>query len=216
MKRNIFGFWVVLLFIILNNPVYALQSGQIEYTVPIDYSLIDENILNNEAETLFKNYLSTTDEQAKKAMLERLLSDYSILSQINKDNPLYFVRLGIIFDKMGKDRYAKSNFCRGSNLVPDYPYAFHCFGNYFFDRAEYKKALREYKRAFDCGYNNNYDNIYRIAVIYEKFGDYSTAIKYYKLALICKNSEELTKKIHSLEELLQINSLYNQSRGLYK
>jgi len=194
----------------------ALQSGQIEYTVPIDYSYFNEKTLNFEAENLFSKYMSTPDETQKNVLLERMLSDYTILSKINKDNPLYFVRLGIIYDKLGKDRYAKSNFCRGSNLVPDYPYAFYAYGNYFFTRSEYRKALREYLRAYDFGYNKHYDNLYRIGIIYEKLGDYSSAIRYFSMASRYKNSEELNNKIHMLEELLRANSLYNQNRGLIK
>ena len=142
------NYFVILLLTFLSiciSPVYAVQNAQIEYTVPIDYSHINEQVLNSEAEKFFNEYLKTTNSEEKHFLLDKMLSDYSILSNINKDNPLYFIRLGIIYDKMGKDRYAKSNFCRGANLVPDYPYAFYSYGNFFFDRAEYKKALREYK-----------------------------------------------------------------------
>ena len=192
--------------------VFAFQSGKIEYTVPIDYSVFDENALNNESENLFKMYLNSSDEFEKGEMLNKLLSNYSILSKINKDNPLYFVRLGIIYDKLGKDRYAKSNFCRGANLVPDYPYAFFSYGSYFFARSEYRKALREYLRAYNCGYNKNLDNLYHIAIIYEKLGDYSSAIKYYSAAFDCQNKPETAEKIQKLNELLKINSLYNENR----
>lgn len=195
------------------NPVFAVQNAQIEYTVPIDYSFINENSLNNEAEKLFKEYLNTSNQETKKVLLDKMLSDYSILSNINKDNPLYFIRLGIIYDKMGKDRYAKSNFCRGANLIPNYPYAFYSYGNFFFDRAEYRKALKEYMRAYNCGYSSHYYNLYQIAVIYEKFGDYSKAILYYRMALKQKYSQELVEKINLLNELLSSNSLYNQNRG---
>lgn len=216
MKNLLLSFVFFIIFLLSNSPCYSVQSGQIEYTVPIDYSFINESVLNNESEQLFSQYMNTEDTEQKKALLEQLLSNYSILSKINKDNPLYFVRLGIIYDKLGKDRYAKSNFCRGSNLLPDYAYAFYAFGNYFFDRFEYKKALREYLRAYNYGYNTHYDNLYHIGIIYEKFGDYTSAIKYFKNASMYNNNEELTNKILKLEELLEINSLYNQKKGLYK
>lgn len=210
------NYFVILLLTFLSiciSPVYAVQNAQIEYTVPIDYSHINEQVLNSEAEKFFNEYLKTTNSEEKHSLLDKMLSDYSILSNINKDNPLYFIRLGIIYDKMGKDRYAKSNFCRGANLVPDYPYAFYSYGNFFFDRAEYKKALREYMRAYNCGYSSHYYNLYQIAVIYEKFGDYSNAILYYRMALKHKYSQELVEKINLLNELLSADSLYNQNRG---
>lgn len=195
-------------------PAFALQKGVIEYSIPIDYSLIDEKSLNDHAEILFSEYNSSTDEILKKTLLFELLSDYSILSKINKDNPLYFTRLGIVYDKLGKEKWAKSNFCRGSNLVPNYAYAFYSFGNYFFERNEYRKALKEYMRAYQYGFDKHYENLYQIGIIYEKLGDFTLAIKYFKLAQVCKDSEELTKKILLLEEMLKNNSLYNQKRGV--
>lgn len=195
-------------------PAFALQKGVIEYSIPIDYSLIDEKSLNDHAEILFSEYNSSTDEILKKTLLFELLSDYSILSNINKDNPLYFTRLGIVYDKLGKEKWAKSNFCRGSNLVPNYAYAFYSFGNYFFERNEYRKALKEYMRAYQYGFDKHYENLYQIGIIYEKLGDFTLAIKYFKLAQVCKDSEELTKKILLLEEMLKNNSLYNQKRGV--
>lgn len=212
MKKILLSFIFLLTLFFSQSIVFAVQTGQIEYTMPVDYSFINEAELNKDSEQLFKLYMSIQDEEQKKELLNKMLSNYSILSKINKDNPLYFVRLGIIFDKLGKDRYAKSNFCRGSNLVPNYAYAFYAFGNYFFDRSEYKKALREYLRAYNLGYSAHYENLYQIGIIYEKFGDYSTAIRYFRNALQYNNNEELSNKILMLEELLEKNSLYNQKR----
>ena len=207
--------WGFCIFILLSFcPVFAVQKGVIEYSVPIDYSLIDESSLNEHAELLFSEYSTSSDETLKKGLLLELLSDYTILSNINKDNPLYFTRLGIIYDKLGKDRWAISNFCRGSNLVPDYAYAFHSFGNYYFNRSEFRKALNEYLRAYDYGFDKHYENLYQIGIVYEKLGDFSLSIRYLKLAQACKESEDLAKKIQLLEEMLEKNSLYNQKRGV--
>ena len=212
MQKILFGVSIFLFMLYCH--VFALQKGVIEYSIPIDYSLIDEKSLNDHAEIIYSEYTTSTDEILKKGLLLELLSDYSILSNINKDNPLYFVRLGIVYDKLGKDRWAKSNFCRSSNLVPNYAYAFYSFGNYFFERNEYRKALKEYMRAYQYGFDKHYENLYQIGIIYEKLGDFSLAIKYFKLAQGCKDSEELTKKILLLEEMLEKKSLYNQKRGV--
>ena len=50
----------------------------------------------------------------------------------------------------------------------------------------------------------------KIKEIYEKYGDFSSAINFYNKALAIKYSEELRAKIVSLEDLLSKNSLYNQ------
>ena len=202
-----------LIFILASNITYSVQRGGIQYTIPTDYTKINEVQLNNEAENLFQRYINSTDPKQQYILLNQMLSDYSILGEINKDNPLYFARLGIVYDKLGKDRYAISNFCRSSNLIPDYPYAYYAFGNFYFDRGRYIKALKQYKKAYDFGYSNHYYTIYQIGRIYEKFGDYTSAITYYKRALVYNDSEELRQKIQTLENLLENNSLYNQRRG---
>ena len=193
--------------------MFGVQQGGIQYSIPTDYSKINETELNNEAETLFQRFLQTEDPQQRFHLLNQMLSDYSILGEINKDNPLYFARLGIIYDKLGKDRYALSNFSRSSNILPNYPYAYYSFGNFYFDRGRYIKALIQYKKAYNSGYDNHFYNNYQIGRIYEKFGDFSAAITYYKRALVINDSVELRQKIQELEELLNNNPLYKQRRG---
>ena len=138
------------------------------------------------------------------------MRDYSILGELDKENPLYFARLGIIFDKLGYDRWAKSNFWRSSNLDGAYPYSFYNFGNFFYDRNEFRRALKEYKKAYDNGYSTNYDTVYKMGKIYEKLGDYESAVEYYRKACAIKSSPELQQKIELLSNLSK-NSLYSQS-----
>lgn len=199
-----------IVFSLCTNLAFAVQQGGIQYTIPIEYSLFDEKEVNAEAESLYQRFLTSEDERQKYILLETMLGKYTILGEIDKENPLYFTRLGIIFDKMHKDRWAKSNFFRSTNLNPNYPYANYSFANYYFDRKDFRKALREYLRAYNTGYNNHYETLYQIGTIYEKYGDFSSAINFYNKALAIKYSEELRAKIVSLEDLLGKNSLYNQ------
>ena len=209
---------LLVLFLILTfaGITQAVQRGGVQYTIPVEYSAINESELNTEAETLFQRYLKSDNANQQLILLEQMLSDYSILGEINKENPLYFTRLGIIFDKLGKDRYAKSNFFRSTNLDQNNPYSYYSFGNFYFDRKQFRKALGLYQKAYNCGYNNHFYTLYQIGVIYEKLGDYSSAIKFYKEAQGYKDTEDIQLKIHTLDELLKVNSLYNQERGVKK
>ena len=211
--RKIRIIYLILMLVLTINPVCAIQTGGIQYTMPIDYSMIDESALNKESETLFQTFPNLEDETQQKRMLEQLLSNYSILTKIDKENPFYFTRLGIVLDKLGKDRWAKANFCRSVNLTAKNPYAYYSFGNYYFSRYQFRKALKQYMYAFNTGYDNNYDNLSQIGKIYEKLGDFSSAILFYKKALVYKDSEELRNKIAQLERLLENNSLYDRKRG---
>lgn len=195
----------------------AVQKGGIQYNIPIDYSFFNEQKLSKDAETTFNRYLQSDNEKQQALLLDQLLYDYSILGKLNPENPLYFTRLGIIYDKLGKDRWAKSNFFRGSNITNEDPYAFYSFGNFYFDRKELLKALKEYQKAYNCGYSSHYDTLYKMGLIYEKLGDFKSAIYYYKKASAIKGSDAVSSKIIFLESLLNTNSLYDKKprRGTY-
>ena len=185
-------------------------------TLFLSITRINESALSSEAEDLFNQYFNTADENLKTRLLYSIISDYCILGEIDRENPLYFARLGIAYGKLGKDRYAKSNFFRCTNLNDSYPYGFYWFGNYYFDRQDFRKALKSYLKAYNCGYNTDYNTLYQIGVIYEKFGDYSYAIKYFKQALLYNDSQELRDKIRGLEELLEANPLYDARKRVEK
>lgn len=186
--------------------VHALETAKIQYTVPIDYKFLDEETLNKAAEGFFQEYMETKDEKA----LQNMLSTYTILTNVNKENPLYFVRVGIAYDKLKNDRYAKSYFGQSMCIQHRYPYAYAAFGDFWFERCRYRKALSNYLMANDFGYNSDFDNLIKTGICFEKLGDYSSAINFYRKALTYKpEDEELTKKIQVLEDKLMQNSLYN-------
>ena len=192
--------------------VFAVQQGSVQYGVPVDYSVMNEQELNSEAEALFNAYMQTDDENRKQILLYKMLSNYQILGKIDKENPLYFARLGVIYDELGKDRWAKSNFFRSTNLSNEYPYSFYVFGNFYFKRKDFKKALKAYMKAYKEGYNTDYDTLYQIGIIYEKYGDYKSSVKYFKQALLYKDTPELRERIRLLDELYENNSLYDLQR----
>lgn len=204
---------VVLCLFVLNS-VFAVQKGGVKYSETIDYSKLNKKAISAEAETLFNKYKNTADENEKRKILNSLLSNYIILGEIDKENPYYFAQIGFVYGKLEKNRLAKSNFFRCCSLNGNYPYGHYMFGEYYFDRQQYRKALNEYKKAYNSGYSNNYDNLYKMGIIYEKFGDYLYASKYFKQASIYKNSPELQAKIKLMEELLEANPLYNLKKRL--
>lgn len=196
---------VFLMFIISTN-VNALEAAKIEYQVPIDYSKLDETGLSLEAERFYQLYLSTNDEAA----LQNVLSLYTLLVNINKENPFYPVRVGIAYDKLKNDRYAKSYFYRSMCVQNNYPNAYQAFGDFWFERVQYRKALKNYLYANNYGFTDDFVNNCMIAKCYEKLGDYTSAIKFYNKALAIKNKDEINEKIRFLEGLLLNNSKYDE------
>ena len=65
-----------------------------------------------------------------------------------------------------------------------------------------------YKEAYKRGYSGNYDTLYKIGDIYEKFGDTEAALKYLKLAAQKSPNSELDNKIKRVENANVINKEY--------
>ena len=104
---------------------------------------------------------------------------------------------------------AKEYFYKASNLNVNNPYANFYFGEFYFKRNDYKRALRYYNIAYNNGLNNRYDLNLRLATIYEKFADLVNAKKFYEVSYSMNpNNVELRQKIQSLNELNYDKSEY--------
>lgn len=222
MIKQLLTFLVTIFFI--SNSAFALQTVKIEYIMPIDYSVMDEKAISTEADNFYKQYQESKDSAA----LQNMLSTYTLLTNINKDNPFYFVRVGIAYGKLKNDRFAKSYFCRGMTIIDRYPYAYAAFGDFWFERVKYRKALKNYLQANEYGYESNFDNLNKIGTCYKKLGDYKSAIRYFQSALEynkCEpgtdpikdaQNEELRNQIQELEALLLENPTYDEKeRRIY-
>ena len=194
---------------ILQNLSFAVQFANIEYDVPIDYSKIDKNALATQANQFFDYFEQITDTEYRKRYIQPLLNRYSVLSVIAPENPLYFTRLAILYDEIGEETYAKSNFFKATNLVPNYTYATYSFGNFYFKRGYYRKALRQYKLADGIQAPYKYERFIKMGSIYEKLGNYKQALVMYNAAYKEKNSIELYNKIQLLDDLNSKNILYH-------
>lgn len=190
---------VLLLSVIFISPCFAVQNGYIEYDgVLIDYSLIDGPNLQKEADAFFKQY----EVSADKKMLKTAMAKYYILTKIYTNNSYYPTQLARTYDESKLDRFAKEFFSKALNINRNDPYANYYFGEFYYKRAEYRKALRYYKHSISCGYQNYYDLNYKIATIYEKFADLETAKYYYNKAYSLNPSAVFLK-----DKILQIDSL---------
>ena len=192
---------------ILTCPVQSAYKGGISYSIPIEYKNLSESELKTKADKYF--YLA---QQIKDGELNEditnALNIYSILQHVNPYNIEYSVRLGILYDKINKDRYAKGNFSRaiGTDSSRYEPYFY--FGEYYYKRGLYKHALRYYKRALEKLQTPNYDLYCRLGDIYEKFGDTKQALKYLKQAEEQSPNDELSAKIKRVEAFDSVNKVY--------
>ena len=89
------------------------------------------------------------------------------------------------------------------------------FGEFYYTREDYTRALYYYNTAFENGYQETFNVLIKMAVMYEKLGDLLRANQYYKKAfLIQPNNTILPEKIREIESLKYKNTgYYNKRKG---
>lgn len=202
----------ITLFILCFSSAYAAQSGYLEYnSVLFDYSKLNTAAIQKEADEYFDKFITSSNEQDKEQYLNAAMSKYYLLTKIDYSQITPYIQLARIYDEKNKNRLAKEYFYKASNLDINNPYANFYFGEFYFKRNDYKKALRYYNIAYNNGLNNLYDLNLRLATIYEKFADLVNAKKFYELSYSMNpNNVELKQKIQSINELN-----YNKSEYYY-
>lgn len=194
----------VFAFLFLNSiALAATEYGSVEKSsVSIDYSKVDKAATLEKADSFFDWALKSKDEEVKKDCLKRAQLEYSIMTQAKQDDIHSVIRLARIYDMLKEDRYAKSYFSRAININYKDVDANRYFGDFYFSRKDYRKALKYYRKAYEYGQVEDFDTLYKMADIYEKFGDIKRAgICYKKAFLINPANEDIADKIRDIEEI---------------
>ncbi len=201
---------VLLIFIIYVEavlPTFSAVKGGIEYSIPIDYSKINEQELVLRAKEYFYNAQQLKDGTINEDMTNALML-YSVLQQNNPNKIEYPIKLGILYDKINKDRQAKGCFYRATGLDKTNPASYFYLGEFYYKRELYRRALKFYSDAYRLGMSTNYNLLYKMGDIYEKFGDTRSALKYLQEAKTQSANPDLENKIKKIESLDAINKEY--------
>ena len=166
----------------ISNTSFAIQYGAIDQ----NSILFDYKKLNCSAPESHNLFLNKASEQ------------YYVLTKVDNARIEPYIQLGRIYDEKNKEPMAHENFCRALNLNCKDARANFYYGEFFFKRCEYKKALYYYNIAYNNGYKNQYILNLRLATIYEKFADLSNAKKFYDVSYSMKPSDKLREKISSI------------------
>lgn len=188
-------------------PAFCAVKGGVEYTIPTDYSKLSETELEHKARNYYFLAQKLKDGQINEDMTNALML-YTVLQNINPENLDYCLKLGALYDKLNKDRYAKGNFSKAIGLDSSKPEPYFYFGEFYYKRQMYRKALKYYAEAYKRGYDSNYDLLYKMGDIYEKFGDTRSALKYLNAAASKSPNSELDNKIKRIEAQNSSNSEY--------
>lgn len=207
--RQLIKILFILLILQISIPCYPAIKGGLEYHIPIDYTKLSEEELENKAGFYYGLALKTSSASIMpNEDMTTALNLYTILTNKNPENNLYKIRLGHLYDIAGKDKYAKEYFYQAIGTDKSQSEPYFRLGEFYYKREIYKKALNFYKEAYKRGYDGNYDTLYKIGDIYEKFGDTEAALKYLKLAAQKSPNSELDNKINRVENANAINREY--------
>lgn len=200
-------------FIILGstyNTANAVEFGEVKYNnTLIDYSKIDKLSTQKLADYYFDQALKAQNPSDKKDFLQKASGEYFILSQIEPHNLYPLVQLARVYDFENKNSYSKAYFFRALKIDKQNAQTNYYFGEYYYTREDYIRALYYYNKAFENGFHENYKVLIKMAIMYEKLGDLLRANQYYKKAfLVSPNNAILPEKIREIESLQYKNSGY--------
>lgn len=208
-KIQLFPLLFILILSFNVNKSFSKELGRIEYrSILFDYSKLDYKKIKNEADYNFNLYLQSTNETDKNKFLNTATSKYYILTKIDNSKIEPYIQLGRIYDYTDHPRLAKEAFFKAININPSNPYTNFYFGDFFYNRRDYKRALKCYKIAYNNGLNNKYELNLKLAIIHEKFADLINAKKYYEITYKIKPDTKIQEKIQLLNELNYDKSEY--------
>ena len=193
-------------------PSFSAIKGAVEYSIPIDYSKLKEQEIKIKAENFFYNASKLKDNIVNEDLTNAIIH-YKVLENINPDKIEYPVKLGILYDKISKDRQAKGYFSKAIGIDNTSPLPYFYLGEFYYKRESYRKALKYYNEAYSRGFESNYDILYRMGDIYEKFGDTRSALKYLYSSQKQNPNPDIESKIKRIELQDSINKeFYSNTR----
>lgn len=161
---------LVIFFLFMTNlSAHSAYKGGISYSIPVEYKNLPESELRGKAENFFVLAKGCEGNIPDSNMTNALVL-YSVLQNMNPYNIDYSVKLGILYDRINKDRYAKGNFSRAIGVDSSRYEPYYYFGEYYYRRAQYRMALKYYKKALERTNTPNYNLVSRMNDIYAKFG----------------------------------------------
>ena len=193
-----------LLFLLLNIyfPSIASQIGRNDYNCKaLNYTSLNPKKIREEAQKDFYLYFKTSDIMQKEKYINSAMNKYYILTQINPSDIDAYIKLGKIYDEKNISKLAENCFYRALNMNKETVMANFYFGDYYYKRSDYKKALYYYKIAYNNGVAKTYDFNLKLAIIYEKLADLSNAKKFYEISYNIKADNKIGEKIQLLNEL---------------
>ena len=186
-------------------PSFSALKGGVDYKIPFDYTKLNQSELESKAEFYYTSALNSKELNENTTCALNL---DALLSNAYPENITYPLRLGKLYDILGKDRHSKGQFYRAMGINPSRPEPYFYLGDFYYEREQYRKALKFYLKAYDYGYSEYYPTLEKIGTIYQKFGDTENALYFLQCAVVLNPSDSLYAKINNLKSADDINNEY--------
>lgn len=193
----------------------AVEYGTVQYSSDayVDYSKFNPRMVKKIADYYFAQAVKSSNPQEKEELLEKAGREYYILTKIEPNDFYALNQMARVYDYENQNSLAKAYFYKALEINKNHAPTNFYFGEYFYSRNNYRKALYYYNIAFRNGYKENYDVLIKMAEMYEKLGDLLRANQYYKKAFLArKDKVDLAEKIRELEDLQYKNTGYYSKR----
>lgn len=192
----------------------AVEFGSVKYNDDIiDYSKVDKDATQKLADYYFNKALNSQDKDERKEYLQKASGEYFILTKVEPQNIYPLVQMARVYDYEKQNSYAKAYFFRALKIDKKNAATNYYFGEFYYTREEYIKALYFYNVAFENGFRENFNVLIKMATMYEKLGDLIRANQYYKKAFLIQPENTLIPdKIRELESIRYQNTGYYHKR----
>ena len=205
-KKHLYvSFLSVLCCLCINTSVLAEQYGN----DTTSYIKNNSSALLVKADECFDKAIKETDTDKRYYYLKDAAAAYNQYNSEIKGDIHAITQLARVYDLQKRDKYARAEFETALGINPNDKSANYYFGDYYFFRKDYGKALKYYRKAFINGMEENYSNMKKMAVIYEKLGDLKKANLFYKKAYLKNMTDNnIADKIREIESIKYNNSDY--------
>lgn len=204
----IFRFLLLVCLMCFTLPSFALQKGTVQYDgVYVDYSVLNGSNMLKSADSHFGQYESSHDAK----MLTTAMGEYYTVTKIYPLDLYPVVQLARAYDESGLDKLAKEYFSKALGMDKEDAYLNYYYGDFYYKREQYRRALKLFNRSYNNGYENVYDINLKIATIYEKLADLKSAKYYYNRAYSINPSASALK-----DKVMQIESLNYDKSDYYR
>lgn len=151
-------------------------------SLSVDYSSVNLSATKTKADAYFELAQKTNSDIKRVKYLQKSAAEYYILLNAVNDDIVSCIRLARIYDMQKKDNYAKSYFYHALGLNSKSPEANYYFGDFYYNRKKYIKALEYYDKGLRYGMTPDAEKFEKLGIIYERLGDSQRATRYYKRA----------------------------------